>query len=420
MLARDVVFAATLAPMVIHLRSSSPRVLRMRPAHPLRGALGVLIVLVVAGACRGPTEPVHSSRWTALAAEMWYTCGLSTTGEAFCWGGVGGYRDPFPLEDSLIPNSAVPLRVPGERRFVEITVGESPICALDSARAAYCWGANQLGEVGDGSYLAKRGPSAVAGGFRWRMIDAGILHVCGIAFDGKTYCWGNQFRGALGNGQLQGSSPQPVPVLGGLTFASVWSAGAFSCGLTAEGDAYCWGANDFGKLGDGEPPEPYKETATPSRVVGGYRFSSLALGIYHACGLTADSRAYCWGDNLNGQLGNGTTTPSSSPVPISGDLRWRSISLGGAHGCGLTTDGAAYCWGNNVRGQFGNGSTEPSFSPQLIAAPGTYVAITAGGNHTCGLTPSATAFCWGQGDYGQLGDGMIGDRLRPTQVAGFD
>ncbi|MHB1297821.1 MAG: RCC1 domain-containing protein [Gemmatimonadaceae bacterium] len=350
---------------------------------------------------------------------MGYSCGLPTTGGALCWGGVGGYFPPFPLEDSLVPNSAIPLRVPGGRHFVEITVGGLGACALDSERAAYCWGANQMGEVGDGSYLAKRGPAAVVGGHRWKMIAAGGTHVCGIALDDRTYCWGNQFRGALGNGLRDGSNPQPVEVLGGLTFASVYAGPARSCGLTADGDAYCWGVNDYGQLGDGEPPEPGKHSAAPSRVVGGLRFASLGVG-GTACGVTHDALAYCWGWNPYGQLGDGTTVNSSSPVRVAGNLRWASLSVGNAHSCGLTTDGAAYCWGSNVRGQFGNGSTEDASTPQLIAGAGTYVALATGGNHTCGLTAAGTARCWGQNNYGQVGDGTAGsDRLWPTQVAAY-
>lgn len=389
--------------------------------RPLSRGLVVVAALVVAGACRGATEPVRASTWTALAAELWHTCGLSPSGEAFCWGGIPGYRGPLPLQDSLLPISAVPLRVPGGRRFVEISVGEGPMCALDSSRAAYCWGPNQMGEVGDGSYLAKRGPSAVVGGYQWKVLDAGSSHVCGITLDDKAYCWGNQFRGGLGNGELVGSSPRPVAVLGDLTFASVYAGAATSCGITAEGDAYCWGANDYGMLGDGEPPEPFKETPAPSRVVGGLRFASLALGGNHQCGVTEDARAYCWGWNFHGQLGNGTTAHSSSPILVNGDLRWASLSSGYLHSCGRTTDGATYCWGNNERGQFGTGVTGKSSSPVLVAGPGTYVAIATGGNHTCGLTSAGTAFCWGENEYGQLGNGVLGgNRLRPTQVAGYD
>lgn len=290
------------------------------------------------------------------------------------------------------------------------------MCALDANRAAYCWGSNLKGDVGDGSYLAKRGPSLVTGGLRWSMIDAGTSHVCGIASDGTTHCWGNQFRGALGNGELSGSSPRPVRVLGGMEFASVSAGAAFSCGLGLDGGAYCWGANDYGSLGDGQPPEPFKVSATPSRVVGGHRFVSLALANYSACAITQAARAYCWGTNLHGQLGNGTTEASSVPVPVDGNLQWASLSAGNQHMCGLTTDGEAYCWGSNVRGQFGNGSTRDARSPQRIARAGTYVALSTGGNHTCGLTPAGVAHCWGQGQYGQLGDGKLGDRLHPVKV----
>lgn len=332
---------------------------------------------------------------------------------------MAGFYDPMPLPDSLMPNTAVPLRVPGDRRFIALRVGGLSMCALDSERQAFCWGANQYGEVGDGSYLAKRGASAVIGGHRWRTISAGGVHVCGITLDGQAYCWGNQFRGALGNGQLSGASAEPIPVQGGLTFDSIYAGLGTSCALTPEGDAYCWGINDYGMLGDGQPPEPGPETATPSLVVGEHRFATLALGGDHVCGVTRDARAYCWGWNAHGQLGDGSTEPTSSPVLVSGDLRWAFVSVGYAHSCGVTTDGSLFCWGNNERGQFGTGVTGKSSTPEVIAPPGRYVTITAGGNHTCGLTPAGTAFCWGQGNYGQLGDGVMRDRLRPTQVASY-
>lgn len=387
------------------------------PRSPATLLLGTGIVLLAA--CHSPTDSTPPSRWTALGASEAYTCGLSTTREALCWGGVGGYYDPMPLADSLMPNSAVPERIPGGHRFIAITVGGLSMCGLDAERQALCWGANQYGEVGDGSYLAKRGPSPVVGGHRWRTISAGGVHVCGITLEGQAYCWGNQFRGALGNGQLVGSTPEPVTVQAGLTFDSVYAGLGTSCALTREGDAYCWGINDYGMLGDGQPPVPGPETATPSLVVGGHRFESLALGQDHVCGVTRDAHAYCWGWNAHGQLGNGSTEPSSTPVLVNGNLQWASLSLGYQHSCGLTTTGSLYCWGNNEVGQFGTGVTGRADTPELIAAPGRYVTITAGGGHTCGLTAAGTAFCWGQGNYGQLGDGVMRDRLRPTQVAGY-
>ena len=378
-------------------------------------ALTLLGGLIGVGACRGSTDPAENPQWMTLAASEPYTCGLTVTGEASCWGWVAGYYDPQPIKDSLIPRSAVPLRVPGEHRFTDISVGALSICALDTDRRAFCWGANQLGEVGDDSYIAKRSPSAVAGNLRWRMISAGGAHTCGVTIENQAYCWGNQFRGALGNGELFGATPHPVAVLGNLAFSSVGAGAGTSCGVTSEGDAYCWGINDYGILGDGQPPEAGPETATPSRVVGGLRFTTLAVGYYNVCGITENARAYCWG--YGGVLGNGSTAASSSPVPVSGELRWQSLSAGAGHTCGLTTEGAAYCWGSNEHGELGTGDTAGALVPRLVAPPGTYVAIAAGGNHTCARTAAGTAFCWGQGNYGQLGDGMFEDRSRPVQVA---
>src|SRR6266568_2700693 len=271
------------------------------------------------GACIDTSEPAHSSHWVTLAASEHYTCGLSLTSEAFCWGWVPGYYDPQPLKDSLIPKSALPLPVPGGYRFTDITVGGLSICALDAERRARCWG-----------------------------------------------------------------------------------------------------VNDYGMLGDGQPPVAGPDSAAPSRVVGNHRFTSLAVGTNHVCGLTQDAQVYCWGWNGHGQLGNGTTVATSLPTLVNGDLRWAAISLGNQHSCGQTTDGAVYCWGSNVRGQFGNDATEDSSIPVRIAPPGVYIAIIAGGNHTCGRTANGTAFCWGQGNYGQLGDGIFEDRSRPFQVASPD
>lgn len=378
---------------------------------------GVIVLVGAATTACGLTEPKTPSTWTTLSADAWYTCGLSSSGEASCWGGTtGGYRGDPPIWDSLPPNSALPLAVPGGRRFVHITVGEETICAIDSLRVGYCWGWNEFAQIGDSSRITKRAPSPIHGGLLWKTIAAGGARVCGLTTEGKAYCWGNSFRGALGNGvTVTGMSPVPVAVLGGLRFGSLSYSLATACALTAEGDAYCWGVNDNGMLGDGTPPEPGKESAVPVRVVGGLRFKEIDVGGYNVCGITPDSRAYCWG--YGGVLGNGSGTPSSSPVPVSGDLRWKSVSVGNGHSCGITTDGRMFCWGNGQRGRFGNGDTSIAFTPQLSAPAGRFVSVFAGGEHTCALTATGTAYCFGRGDYGQLGDGIFADRLRPVPVA---
>lgn len=378
----------------------------------------LLLSLLCFTACRTPTAPGGAWEWAQLETGEHYSCALSGEAHAFCWGGVGGYYEiPSPL-DSIIPNAATPWHVPGDHRFIDITSGGLVMCALDVDRRAFCWGGNTLGEVGDGTSIAKRGPSAVVGGMRWKVIDAGGAHVCGISIDDVTYCWGNNFRGALGlgDGTMGGASPRPLRVSGGITFANVRTTLGTSCALTPEGDGYCWGVNDYGMLGDGETPEPFKESDTPVRVVGGHRFASLALGGAHVCAIRLDAQAYCWGWNRYGQLGDGTDAHSSTPVLVQGNRRWSSLSAGEFHTCGLATDGATYCWGANDYGQLGDGTTTAVSSPRLIAPAGVYVQIGAGGRHTCARKADGTAFCWGRGDFGQLGHGFMKNELRPVQV----
>lgn len=388
--------------------------------HAWRRLVLLSVVFACLTACRSSTEPPAPIVWSALSTGSHYNCALSSSGDAFCWGGVGGFFEMPSPQDSIIPNSAVPWLVPGAHRFSQISAGGLVMCALDAARRAFCWGGNTYGEVGDLSTVAKRGPSAVVGGFVWRTIAAGGAHVCGITIENVTYCWGNNFRGALGLGNdlISGASGEPLRVATDVTFAGVWTATGRSCALTTEGDAYCWGVNDDGRLGDGKTPEPGPESATPVRVVGGHRFSSLTMGDTHTCGITLDARAFCWGWNRYGQLGDDTHNSRSSPVLVQGDRQWSSLAAGEFHTCGLTTDGALYCWGSNESGQFGTGATGTASMPQLIAPAGKYVEIAAGGRHTCGRTEAGTAFCWGRGDFGQLGHGFMRNELLPVEVTG--
>jgi hypothetical protein len=197
-----------------------------------------------------------------------------------------------------------------------------------------------------------------------------------------------------------------------------------TCALTSAGSAYCWGNNVAGALGTGSTTN----STMPVAVSGGLSFTALAAGTNHTCGLTSDGAAYCWGSNNHGQLGTGSTTDSFTPVAVSGGLNFTALAAGSYHTCGLTSAGAAYCWGENADGQLGTGSTEPTQSSTPVAVSGglSFTSLAAGGDqpegnpmgHTCGLTGSVAAYCWGDNRGGQLGTGSITASATPVAVSG--
>jgi len=252
-------------------------------------------------------------------------------------------------------------------------------------------------------------------------VDAGGFHSCAVRA-GQAFCWGNNGSGELGDGTTTGR-PVPTPVGGGLSFAALSAGGSYTCGLTASGVAYCWGFNAFGDLGDGTTTD----RLVPTPVAGGLSFAALSAGFAHTCGVTTSGAAYCWGFNGSGGLGDGTTTQRLVPTPVAGGLTFAALSgaTGGNYTCGVTTSGAAYCWGFNGSGNLGDGTTTQRLVPTPVAGGLTFTSVTtsdasgfvSGSAHTCGVTPTGAAYCWGTNFAGQLGDGTTANRLVPTPVA---
>jgi hypothetical protein len=193
--------------------------------------------------------------------------------------------------------------------------------------------------------------------------------------------------------------------------------GAHTCALTTEGAAYCWGYNANGQLGNNDTAII---TSMPVATVGGVVFQTLSVSKVEdvTCGLSTSGEAYCWGQNDQGQLGDGTTTRRIVPTHVAGGLRFRSLAVGTGHACAVAVSGTAYCWGSTPNGAFGDGSTGTRLTPQTSAPGLTFDSIVAGGDYTCALTPAGAAYCWGLGVLGQLGSGLVGISTTPVAVDG--
>jgi alpha-tubulin suppressor-like RCC1 family protein len=346
--------------------------------------------------------------WAGVTTGGAHTCGLAPSGEAYCWG-FNGYGQ---LGDGTTTNRNSPLAVAGGLTFQQLIAGLYHTCGLTPSGEAYCWGHNSAGQLGDETRAARTSPVAVTGGLTFQQLAGGAWHSCGLTPSGEAYCWGSNGAGQVGDGTNDNSYMAPVAVTGGLTFQQLAGGGWHSCGLTQSGEAYCWGWNESGELGDGTTTQ----RLTPVAVTGGLNFQRITSEGSHTCGLISSGEAYCWGRNHLGQLGDGTSTDRTSPVAVTGGLTFQQLAGGAWHSCGLTVSGEAHCWGNNVAGELGDGTTEASTAPVPVAGGLAFQQVGAGGNHSCAVTTLESMYCWGANGAGQLGDGTTDHRLVPVRV----
>lgn len=301
----------------------------------------------------------------------------------------------------------------------EVTGGLDHSCAITPSKTVECWGRNNQGQLGDGTFVDRLLPVEVTGldGLVIASIDSGEAFTCIQTDFGALYCWGRNTEGQLGDGTSV-MSPTPVAV-GGLdgTVESFSAGRQHLCAQLTGGSLRCWGDNLTGQLGDGTN----LNRATPTAVSGlSEAISSVASGFDHTCAVSNSGNVFCWGDNTFGQLGDdGVSIDSNVPtavVGISGDAA--GVAAGGYHNCVWTTAGALLCWGDNFYGQLGNAIFEDHLIPTAVAGLGGAVqAADAGDSFTCGLLLSGELQCWGENLDGQLGDGTTVDRTAPVTVS---
>lgn len=237
----------------------------------------------------------------------------------------------------------------------------------------------------------------------FQLIDAGGSNTCGLTAAGEAWCWGNNDGGKLGVAASTGEYAwAPTKVVGSISFSNLANGDAHTCAVATTGVGYCWGKNYVASLGSGAPPNT--TLATPTPVSGGFTWRQISASMLHSCGVTTANIAYCWGFGSAGQLGNGSYDAALAPTLVSGGLSFTSVTSrgGGAEltqmTCGLDLGGAAWCWGGNQNGQLGTGSMgggETDSVPVPVSGGLTFTRLSAEGGYACGISMGAL-YCWGR------------------------
>jgi alpha-tubulin suppressor-like RCC1 family protein len=337
--------------------------------------------------------------------------------------------------------------------FTQITASNLHTCALDSTGKAYCWGWNSSGQLGTGNAtyysnvpvaVQSNNPTDAFYGKTITQITAGWYHTCALDSAGQAYCWGRNNSGQLGTGNTTSSNvpvaikaDDPTDALYSKTITQITAGWGHTCALDSTGQAYCWGENNYGQLGNGtsggnqssydngiDSNVPVAVKANdPTDAFYGKTITQVTAGWYHTCALDSTGKAYCWGWNSSGQLGTGNATyysnvpvavQSNNPTDALYGKTITQITASNLHTCALDSTGKTYCWGYNYYGQLGTGNATyysnvpvavQSNDPTDALYGKTITQITAGWYHTCALDSTGKTYCWGYNYYGQLGTG---------------
>ncbi|NNE72519.1 MAG: hypothetical protein HKN26_02545 [Acidimicrobiales bacterium] len=350
-----------------------------------------------AGPPQSDTPLVVSStgtNWADVSAGGRTRCAVALDRTLWCWGD----NDHGQVGDGTTTDVSAPTQIGTATNWASVYVGGAHTCGRRIDSTLWCWGSNFNGQLGDGTTTDSLTPQQVGTDTDWRQVDTksqrffqpplfndGIGGTCAVKTDGSLWCWGSNVIGQLGLGAtIQVTVPTRVGT------ASDWTAVAVStthsCGLRGSGDLWCWGDNTHGQLGTAGG-----STTVPAPVSSGWRQVDTGGGVTlanppdpggHTCAIDQSDALWCWGFNVYGQLGNGTTSDAATPTRIGTARDWRQVSTGRSHSCAVATDSTMWCWGTNSGGELGDGTRTPRLTPTQVGVGTDWFEVDAGAQLT--------------------------------------
>jgi alpha-tubulin suppressor-like RCC1 family protein len=325
---------------------------------------------------------------------------------------------------AAMPAAAMPAAAAGGAGITtfwnHVAAGASHTCGIRFGNTLWCWGLNDHGQLGDGNRTDQDLPQQLTRPFTagWTSVTAGFFHGCALRNDGTLWCWGDNDSGQLGIGSnVSQTRPQQVTTPAPAGWASVAAGDFHTCATRSDGTLWCWGMNVVGELGIGSTTGQSLPQQVTTPAASGW--ASVATGAEDTCATRTDGTLWCWGFNGYGELGIGNLTDQDLPQQLTTPAAsgWASVATGTTHTCATRTDGTLWCWGFNDAGQLGIGSKTEQDLPQQVTtpAPAGWTSVATGGSHTCALRGHGL-WCWGFNRYGQLGIGSTVNQSRPRPV----
>ncbi|MBO6938703.1 MAG: hypothetical protein JJ863_27290 [Deltaproteobacteria bacterium] len=368
------------------------------------------------GACGVTCASTCESRacadsFVAVGAGGAHSCATNGSGAPLCWGA----NDQGQLGNGSTAPSSTPVPVAGiSAPVLQLALGEAFSCARTTDDEVFCWGDDSSGQLGDG-------PGGGAGPVNPGLtnvthLSAGADHACAIA-SGQVFCWGSDASGKLGDGAPIAQQDLPVPVTLPNDAVDVAAGLDHSCAALTDGSVHCWGSGSDRQLGVALAGSP---SPVRAELTSGVSAVAVAAGSLFTCAVTSDREAHCWGRPE--RTGDGTVG-SAVPRPVDssalGGAEVATLAAGAEHGCLVVSDGRVGCWGDNSEGQLGRGAGPRSLSAVPVSGLETAVRVAAGGAHGCARRLDGTVVCWGRNGDGQVGDGTTDERSMPVAVSGL-
>lgn len=404
----------------------------------------------------GFVQAGKDSNWVAVSCGLYHTLAIKSNGTLWAF----GFNSAGELGDNSFTHQYKPVQIGTDSNWIAVRGGRTFSMGLKSDGSIWTWGSNAYGQLGDAGTSTKRGVPYHVGNYVAKAIAAGSYHALALLDNGKVISWGLNDNGQLGDGSRIDRNV-PVNVKG--TYNTIAAGNAHSFGIASDGYMWSWGLCSHGQLGHGN----VITQDTPQICNTGNRWVAIDGGEYHSiatdcngklytfgrnnhsqigsgfsgalrtsvdvessvlqwnqisgadgsfAAVRSDGTLWAWGNNNNGQLGDGTNATRSVPVMIGTDTNWVFVAMKKSSTIALKCDGTLWAWGNNADGQLGIGNKTNQKSPVQVGSSGLWISVNNGGSHMLGIQVDGSLWAWGKNNNGQLGDNSQTQSSIPVKV----